>query len=113
MFRVCCSQQEKAVTDPTDVNTRRSKRTGLTSNAIFQLLKAALKDDEELLNEVIARVYEQMMSSDEARAERVMSLIIQRHRDAKEAFKAMLVVIRTRNRPPSETFPIATSEANY
>jgi hypothetical protein len=32
---------------------------------------------------------------DQARAERVMSLIIQRHSGAKEAFKAMLIGIRT------------------
>jgi hypothetical protein len=91
------------MTDPIDINAGRSKRTGLTSNAIFQLWKAALKDDERLLNEMIASVYEQMMSSDQARAERVMSLIIRRHRDANEAFRAMLVVIRTRNRPSPET----------
>jgi hypothetical protein len=44
-----------------------------------------------------------MMSSDQARAQRVMSLMIRRHRDAKEAFRAMLratlVVGRTRNHP--------------
>jgi hypothetical protein len=94
---------KKAVTDPTDINTRWYKRTGLTSNAIFQLWKAALKDDERLLDEAIASVHEQMISLDPVRAEHVIGLIIRRHRDAKEAFKAMLVAIGTRNRPPPET----------
>ena len=50
----------------------------------------AVKDDEKLLNAVIAGVYEQMMSLNQPRAERVMGLIIRRNRDAKEALKAML-----------------------
>ena len=94
------------MSDPTDINARRYKRTGLTSNAVFQLWKAALKDDEELLNAVIASVYEQMMSRDRSRAEQVMSLIIRRHSDAKEAFKAILVAARSRNRPSTETLSI-------
>jgi hypothetical protein len=76
--------------DPTDINARRFNRTGLTCNAIFQLWKAAVKDDEELLNAVIAGVYEQMMSLNQRRVERVMGLIIRRNRDDKEALKAML-----------------------
>jgi hypothetical protein len=46
------------------------------------------------------------MASDaahQARAERVMRLIIQRHCDAKEAFKAMLISLRTQSRSPTET----------
>jgi hypothetical protein len=72
-----------------------SKPTGLTPDAIFRVWKAAIKDDEKLLDELIASVHEQMMSLDQSRAERVMSLIIQRHSGSKEAFKAMLIAIRT------------------
>ena len=86
------------MSDPTDIKARRSKRTVLTSNAIFQLWKAALKDDEELLNAIIASVYEQMMSLNQSHAEQVISLIVRRHRDAKEVFKAMLVAATSRDR---------------
>jgi len=41
------------------------------------------------------------MSLDQARAERVMSLIVRRHCDAKEAFRAMLIAIRTQSRSPT------------
>ena len=58
------------------------------------------KDDERLLDEAIAAVHDQMMSLDRARAERVISLIIRRHRHAKCAFKAMLNANRGR-RPPT------------
>jgi hypothetical protein len=74
----------------------------------MELWKTALKDDETLLDEAIASVHEQMTSLDRARAEQVMSLIIRRHRDAKEAFKAMLMAIRTQNRPPTETLSTAS-----
>ena len=79
-----------------------SKPTGLTPDAIFRVWKAAIKDDEKLLDELIASVHKQMMSLDQARAERVMSLIVRRHCDAKEAFRAMLIAIRTQSRSPAD-----------
>ena len=82
------------MTDLIDVKTHLPTRVGLSSHAIFRLWKAALKDDETLLDEVISSVHEQMTSLDQARAEQVMSLIIRRHRDAKEAFKAILMAIQ-------------------
>ena len=80
-----------------------SKPKGLTPDAIFRVWKAAIKDDEKLLDELIASVHEQMMSVDQAAAERVMSLIIRRHCNAKAAFKAMLIALRTQSRSPTET----------
>jgi hypothetical protein len=59
----------------------------------------AMKDDEKLLDEAIAAVHDQMMSFDRVRAERVISLIIRRHRDAKYAFRAMLNANRRQRRP--------------
>jgi hypothetical protein len=50
------------------------------------------------LDELIASAHKLMMSLDQARAERVMSLIIRRNCDAKEAFRAMLIAIRTQSR---------------
>jgi hypothetical protein len=70
------------VADITDIDTDRSKRGGLTSEAIFRVWKAAINDDEKLLDELIATVHKQMMSLDQARAERVMSLVIRRHCNA-------------------------------
>ena len=87
------------MTDPIHIKAL-STRVGLSSNAIFRLWKAAVKDDESLLDEAIAAVHDQMMSLDPARAERVISLIIRRHRHAKCAFKAMLNANRGR-RPPT------------
>ena len=87
------------MTDLIDIKTRLPTRAGLSSHAIFRLLKTALKDDETLLDGAIASVHEQMTSLDQARAEH---LIIRRHRDAKEAFKAMLMAIRTQSWPPTE-----------
>jgi hypothetical protein len=87
------------MTDSTALRSRLSTRVGLSSHAIFQLWKAALKDDENLLDEAIASVHEQMTSFDQTRAEHVISLIIRRHRDAKGAFKAMLTATRAERRP--------------
>jgi hypothetical protein len=75
------------------------RRYGLTQDAIFRLWKTAIKDDEKLLDEVIAAVHDQMISFDRERAERVMELIIRRHRDAKDAFKAMLRANGVKKRP--------------
>jgi hypothetical protein len=90
------------MTDPINIKPL-STRVGLSSNAIFRLWRAAVKDDEKLLDEAIAAVHDQMMSLDPARAERVISLIIRRHRDAKCAFRAMLTANRRRRRPTTVT----------
>ena len=62
--------KEEAVTDPINL----SSRVALSPNAIFRLWKAALKDDERLLDDAIAAVHDQMMLSDRVRAERVISI---------------------------------------
>jgi hypothetical protein len=66
------------------------KRFGLGRDAIFRLWKAAIKDDERLLDEAIAETYDRMVRVDRARAEQVVSLTIRRHRDAKQAFRDLL-----------------------
>ena len=55
-----------------------------------ELLNTAIKDDEKLVDEAIAAVYDQMISFDRARANQVISLIVRRHREAKDAFKTLL-----------------------
>jgi hypothetical protein len=54
------------------------KRFGLGRDAIFRLWKAAIKDDERLLDEAIAETYERMVRVDPVRAEEVVSLTIRR-----------------------------------
>ena len=50
----------------------------------------ALKDDDTLIDEAMAGTYDRMISIDPVRAEKVMSLIIRRHADAKNALKDLL-----------------------
>jgi hypothetical protein len=97
---VSVPRKEEVMTDPIHIKAL-STRVGLSSNAILRLWKAAVKDDESLLDEAIAAVHDQMMSLDPARAERVISLIIRRHRDAKCAFRAVLDANRRQRRPPT------------
>jgi len=96
------------MTDPTHLQAL-STRVGLSSNAIFRLWRAAVKDDERLLDEAIAAVHDEMMSLDRARAEHVISLIIRRHRDAKRAFRAVLNANRRRRRPTTVTLSAGNS----
>ena len=75
-----------------------SHRVGLTHDAIYRLWKMAIKDDEKLLDEAIAKVYADIVLFDRARAERVVSLIIRRHRQSTDAFKALLKDLSKRRR---------------
>jgi hypothetical protein len=72
------------------------KRFGLAQDAIYRLWKAALRDDEGLLDELIKATYDRMIRRDSMRAEQVMSLIIRRHRDGRRALRKM---ITKRSRP--------------
>ena len=67
-----------------------------TDDAIVRLWKSAVKDDDQLLDEAIAKVYGDMISFDRGRAEVAMSLTIRRQRDAKDAFKSFLRDLRSR-----------------
>jgi hypothetical protein len=87
------------MTEAQHIQGTQPRRYGLTQDAIFRLWRTALKDDETLLDEAIATVHDQMISFDRARAERVMELIIRRHRDAKDAFRAMLRANKVQKRP--------------
>jgi hypothetical protein len=75
-----------------------SHRVGLTHDAIYRLWKMAIKDDEKLLDEAVANLYADIISFDRARAERVISLIIRRHRESRDAFKALLNDLSKRRR---------------
>jgi hypothetical protein len=63
---------------------------GLTEDEIFRLWRAALKDDDELVDDAIQKVYDDMISFDRERAETVMSLTIRRNGEAGRAFRSLL-----------------------
>jgi hypothetical protein len=67
------------------------KRFGLAQDAIYRLWKAALKDDEGLIDEVIKATYDRLIRRDPIRAEQMMSLIIRRHRDGQRALRNTLI----------------------
>jgi hypothetical protein len=64
------------------------KRFGLAQDAIYRLWKAALKDDEGLIDEVIKATYDRLIRRDPIRAEQMMS--IRRHRDGQQALRNIL-----------------------
>jgi hypothetical protein len=66
------------------------KRFGLAQDAIYRLWKAALRDDDGLLDELIKATYDRMIRRDSMRAEQMICLIIRRHRDGRQALKDML-----------------------
>jgi hypothetical protein len=88
------------MTEPQNTKATPPHRFGLTHEAIFRLWKTAINDDENLLDEAIAAVYDQMMLFDRVRGERVIGLIIRRHRDAKDAFRPFSVPTGRSGGPP-------------
>jgi hypothetical protein len=79
-----------AMTQLSRENLQRPRRSFLTEEQIFRLWRSAIKDDDKLIDEVIQRVYEQMIAYDHARFEAVMQLTIRRNASAGCAFRALL-----------------------
>jgi hypothetical protein len=73
----------------------------LTKDQVFRLWKCALKDDNELVDAVIEKLYKEMIAFDLARAETVMQLIIDRDGAAAPTFRGLLQDIATNDRPKS------------
>ncbi len=65
-------------------------RRALTREQVFRLLRCAIKDDEELVDEIIEQVYENMLAFDHKRAECVIELIVRRSVTARWAFRSLL-----------------------
>jgi len=53
-------------------------------------LRCAIKDDEELVDEIIEQVHENMLAFDDKRAECVIELIVRRSVSARWAFRSLL-----------------------
>ena len=71
----------------------------LTQGQVFRLWKCAVKDDDNLVDAVIEKLYEEMMAFDLARAETVMQLIIDRDEAAIPTFRGLLQDIATSGLP--------------
>lgn len=66
------------------------QRSSLTDQQLFRLWSAAIKDDEKLVDEVIQRVYDDMIVFNRDRSTGVMAMIIRRTAAAGCAFGALL-----------------------
>ena len=65
-------------------------RPALTREQVFRLLRCAIKNDEELVDEIIEQVHENMLAFDDKRAECVIELIVRRKVSARWAFRSLL-----------------------
>jgi hypothetical protein len=66
-------------------------RPALTQEQVFR----AIKDDDELVDEIIEQVYENIVAFDYKRAECVIELIVRRSVTARWAFRSLLKDMRT------------------
>jgi hypothetical protein len=66
----------------------------LTPEQVFRLWRCAIKDDEELVDELIERLYENIVAFDCKRAESVIALIVRRSLSARWAFRSLLKDMR-------------------
>jgi hypothetical protein len=67
----------------------------LTEEQVFHLWRCAIKDDDNLIDTVIEKVYDEMIAFDPERAVSVMQLIIERDEVAGPTFRTLLQDIET------------------
>jgi hypothetical protein len=65
---------------------RKRRRPTLTTAEMFRLWTAAVKDDDKLADQILRKVYDDMMAADPQRAEDVIELTIRRSPAAAYAF---------------------------
>jgi hypothetical protein len=75
---------------------RRStvRHHALTKEQVFRLWQCAIKDDDELVDEIIERVYENIVAFDYKRAESVIELVVRRSVTARWVFRSLLKDMR-------------------
>jgi hypothetical protein len=71
------------------------RHPALTPEQVFRLWRCAIKDDEELVDEIIERLYENIVAFDYKRAESVIELVVRRSITARWAFRSLLKDMRT------------------
>lgn len=86
--------------------SRSARRSGLTDEQVFRLWRAAVKDDGDLVDAVIQKVYDGMIAFDSERAEEVMELTVRRNITARREFRSSC---RTCRCPTAQIFPSLTS----
>jgi hypothetical protein len=69
-------------------------RSALTQEQVFRLLRCAIKDDEELVDEMIEQVYQDIIAFDYKRAEFAIEQIVRRSATARWAFRSLLQDMR-------------------
>ena len=69
-------------------------RSALTQEQVFRLLRCAIKDDEELVDEMIEQVYQDIIAFDYKRAEFVIEQVVRRSATARWAFRSLLQDMR-------------------
>lgn len=66
------------------------QKSSLTDQQLFRLWSAAIKDDENLVDEIIKKAYEDMMAFDRDRSTGIMAMIVRRTTAAGCAFGSLL-----------------------
>jgi hypothetical protein len=80
------------------------QRPALSQDAMFRLWRAAIKDDNNLNDMVIEKVYEEMIAFDRERAEGIIQSIVRRDKAATaNAFPGLLQEMRERCPPTCVT----------
>ena len=72
------------------------RRTGLTELQAIRLFKAAIKDDDSLVDTVLEKVYAAMKAFDRERAYDTVVLIVDRDETAPSRLQSLLEEMRTR-----------------
>jgi len=67
----------------------------LTGDMLFRLWRAAVKDDDTLVEEMIHGMYEAMMAFDRERFEGAMDLTVRRSPTAGDTFQSLLKDMQT------------------
>ena len=76
-----------AILDPQESFFRAS---GLNEAQVFRLFKAALKDDDALIDALIHKLYFEMKVFDRRRADDTIELVVDRDRSAPSIFRSLL-----------------------
>jgi hypothetical protein len=66
------------------------RHPALTAEQVFRLWRCAIKDDEQLVDELIERVYQNILAFNDKRAESVIELMCRRSMAARWAFHTLL-----------------------
>jgi hypothetical protein len=76
--------------EPPNQQAATFRHPGLTREQVFRLWQCAIKDDERLVDDIIERIYENIVAFDGNRAESVIELIVRRSITARWAFRSLL-----------------------